>query len=82
MAASSNPILQTKEVRDPTLFCTAFKRPRFYMFTRFEPEYVTLHYSLENMFLTPHRFLFAVELLRSPYSFQRYERQHRPRRPQ
>lgn len=40
MAASSNPILQTKEVRDPTLFCTAYKRPRFYMFTRTSPEYV------------------------------------------
>jgi len=38
MKASANPILQTKEQRDPTLFCTAFKRPRFYMFTRTEPE--------------------------------------------
>ncbi|KAG8985667.1 hypothetical protein FRB90_004515 [Tulasnella sp. 427] len=38
MAASANPILQTKEARDPTLFCTAYKRPRFYMFTRTEPE--------------------------------------------
>ncbi|KAG8931090.1 hypothetical protein FRC01_001850 [Tulasnella sp. 417] len=38
MAASANPILQTKEARDPTLFCTAYKRPRFYMFTRAEPE--------------------------------------------
>ncbi|KAF8319014.1 hypothetical protein DL93DRAFT_2053995 [Clavulina sp. PMI_390] len=37
-AASANPILQSREVRDPTLFCTAFKRPRFYMFTRAEPE--------------------------------------------
>ena len=40
MAASANPILQSKEVRDPTLFCTAYKRARFYMFTRAEPEYV------------------------------------------
>ncbi|EJD50595.1 hypothetical protein AURDEDRAFT_135422 [Auricularia subglabra TFB-10046 SS5] len=39
MAASSNPILAEKEARDPTLFCTAFKRQRFYMFTRQEPEY-------------------------------------------
>ncbi|CAE6415765.1 unnamed protein product [Rhizoctonia solani] len=38
MAASANPILANKEVRDPTLFCTAYKRPRFYMFTRDEPE--------------------------------------------
>ena len=40
MAASANPILQSKEQRDPTLFCTAFKRSRFYMFTRSEPECV------------------------------------------
>ncbi|KAG8966130.1 hypothetical protein FRC03_012455 [Tulasnella sp. 419] len=38
MAASDNPILAGKESRDPTLFCTAYKRPRFYMFTRYEPE--------------------------------------------
>ncbi|CAE6442967.1 unnamed protein product, partial [Rhizoctonia solani] len=38
MAASANPILATKEERDPILFCTAYKRPRFYMFTREEPE--------------------------------------------
>ncbi|KAG8861671.1 hypothetical protein FRB96_002628 [Tulasnella sp. 330] len=38
MAASSNPILQNRAERDPTLFCTAFKRPRFYMFTRHSPE--------------------------------------------
>jgi len=40
MAASANPILADKAVRDPTLFCTALKRQRFYMFTRSEPEYV------------------------------------------
>ncbi|KAF8645189.1 hypothetical protein AX16_008016 [Volvariella volvacea WC 439] len=34
MAASSNPILAEKGARDPTLFCTGYKRPRFYMFTR------------------------------------------------
>ncbi|KAG6855549.1 hypothetical protein H0H87_001249 [Tephrocybe sp. NHM501043] len=38
MAASANPILANKAQRDPTLFCTGFKRGRFYMFTRFEPE--------------------------------------------
>ncbi|CAE6458326.1 unnamed protein product [Rhizoctonia solani] len=38
MAASANPILANKEERDPILFCTAYKRPRFYMFTREEPE--------------------------------------------
>ncbi|EJU03203.1 peptidyl-prolyl cis-trans isomerase [Dacryopinax primogenitus] len=40
MAASANPILEAKETRDPTLFCTAFKRGRFYMFGRLEPEEV------------------------------------------
>ena len=40
MAASANPILADKAVRDPTLFCTGLKRQRFYMFTR--SEYVTL----------------------------------------
>ncbi|TFK40808.1 hypothetical protein BDQ12DRAFT_734001 [Crucibulum laeve] len=38
MAASANPILANKGQRDPTLFCTGFKRQRFYMFTRGEPE--------------------------------------------
>ncbi|GJJ15566.1 hypothetical protein Clacol_009844 [Clathrus columnatus] len=38
MTASANPILAEKEARDPTLFCTAYKRQRFYMFTRSEPE--------------------------------------------
>lgn len=40
MAASSNPILAEKAQRDPTLACTGFKRNRFFMFTRSEPEYV------------------------------------------
>ncbi|KAJ7644158.1 hypothetical protein FB45DRAFT_289732 [Roridomyces roridus] len=38
MATSSNPILATKGERDPTLFCTGYKRQRFYLFTRSEPE--------------------------------------------
>ncbi|KAI0036439.1 peptidyl-prolyl cis-trans isomerase [Vararia minispora EC-137] len=38
MAASSNPLLAEKNIRDPTLFCTGYKRQRFYMFTRSEPE--------------------------------------------
>ncbi|KAI9465600.1 hypothetical protein BJY52DRAFT_1245051 [Lactarius psammicola] len=38
MAASANPILADKAVRDPTLFCTGLKRQRFYMFTRSGPE--------------------------------------------
>lgn len=36
--ASSNPLLAEKSVRDPTLVCTGYKKPRFYMFTRSEPE--------------------------------------------
>ena len=39
MAASANPILADKGQRDPTLVCTGYKKPRFYLFTRSEPEY-------------------------------------------
>ncbi|BEJ15987.1 hypothetical protein CspHIS471_0505920 [Cutaneotrichosporon sp. HIS471] len=34
MAASANPLLQEKAARDPTLFCTALSKARFYMFGR------------------------------------------------
>lgn len=37
LAASENPLVQKLE-SDPTLFCSGFKRGRFYMFTRSEPE--------------------------------------------
>lgn len=37
MAASDNPILQNITY-DPILFCTGFKKNRFYMFSRREPE--------------------------------------------
>uniref|UniRef100_A0A0L8H1R6 peptidylprolyl isomerase n=1 Tax=Octopus bimaculoides TaxID=37653 RepID=A0A0L8H1R6_OCTBM len=37
MVAADNPIIQAP-LQDPTLFCTAFKKNRFYMFTRREPE--------------------------------------------
>ena len=40
MVASANPILAEKGGRDPTLFGTGYKRQRFYMFTRNEPEFV------------------------------------------
>ncbi|BFZ63513.1 Peptidyl-prolyl cis-trans isomerase cyp15 [Saitoella coloradoensis] len=36
MAASDNPLLAEKSERDPTLFCTGFKKGRFYMFTQDE----------------------------------------------
>ncbi|KAF8631019.1 hypothetical protein AX15_002630 [Amanita polypyramis BW_CC] len=38
MAASANPILAEKATRDPTLVCTGYKKARFYMFTREEPD--------------------------------------------
>ncbi|KAF6755822.1 peptidyl-prolyl cis-trans isomerase [Ephemerocybe angulata] len=38
MAASANPILSEKAQRDPTLACTGFKRNRFFLYTRSEPE--------------------------------------------
>ncbi|XP_072920628.1 peptidylprolyl isomerase domain and WD repeat-containing protein 1 isoform X1 [Hemitrygon akajei] len=37
MKASDNPVLQNVQ-HDPTVFCTAFKKNRFYMFTKREPE--------------------------------------------
>lgn len=40
MAASANPLLAEREARDPTLFCTALKKSRFYLFSRLEPECV------------------------------------------
>ncbi|KAI6246533.1 Peptidyl-prolyl cis-trans isomerase cyp15 [Erysiphe necator] len=36
MAASSNPLLQESEVRDPVLFATAIGKVRFYMYTNDE----------------------------------------------
>lgn len=42
MAASDNQALRDTETLDPTLFTTAFKRNRFFMFTQREPDaYVT-----------------------------------------
>lgn len=37
MKASENPVLQNVQV-DPTIVCTSFKKNRFYMFTKQEPE--------------------------------------------
>lgn len=37
MKASDNPALQSIEA-DPTIFCTAFKKNRFYLFSKREPE--------------------------------------------
>ncbi|WFC99124.1 peptidylprolyl isomerase [Malassezia yamatoensis] len=38
LAASENPLVQKHEL-DPTLFCSAYKRARFYMFTQQEPDH-------------------------------------------
>ncbi|KAL9935267.1 hypothetical protein V8E36_005615 [Tilletia maclaganii] len=38
LAASDNPLAANNEQIDPTLFCTAYKRARFYLFTREEPD--------------------------------------------
>ncbi|MBW0486464.1 hypothetical protein O181_026179 [Austropuccinia psidii MF-1] len=38
MAISDNPLLADRGRPDPSLFCTAFKRPRFYIFNQTEPE--------------------------------------------
>ncbi|KAI8607924.1 hypothetical protein BC830DRAFT_1157432 [Chytriomyces sp. MP71] len=38
MAASDNATLRDSEAVDPTLFCTAYKRNRFYILTRREPD--------------------------------------------
>jgi peptidylprolyl isomerase domain and WD repeat-containing protein 1 len=40
MAASENPLLADAEIIDPILFCTAFRKPRFFMFTIDQEEYV------------------------------------------
>ncbi|KAJ1723033.1 Peptidyl-prolyl cis-trans isomerase cyp15 [Coemansia erecta] len=38
LAASANPAAQKSDI-DPTILCTAFKKNRFYMFTREEPDH-------------------------------------------
>lgn len=38
MAASENTVIKESEQTDPTLFCTAFKKSRFYCFSRREPD--------------------------------------------
>ncbi|KAG1822732.1 uncharacterized protein BJ212DRAFT_1444982 [Suillus subaureus] len=43
MTASANPMLANKGIRDPTLLCMGYKRQRFYLFTRSEPEDNKIH---------------------------------------
>ncbi|KDR21487.1 peptidylprolyl isomerase domain and WD repeat-containing protein 1 isoform X1 [Zootermopsis nevadensis] len=49
MEASENPTLDSVH-SDPTLFCTAFKKNRFYMFTRREPEDTKSHDAERDIF--------------------------------
>ncbi len=45
MEISDNPNLR-KDTSDPTLFCTAYKKNRFYMFTRREPDETNKRYDV------------------------------------
>ncbi|KAJ3087037.1 Peptidyl-prolyl cis-trans isomerase cyp15 [Quaeritorhiza haematococci] len=38
MAASDNPVYKETEMTDPTIFATAYKRNRFYLFTKRDPD--------------------------------------------
>lgn len=38
LAASNNPLLEGSGQADPTLFCTGYRKNRFYMFTKREPD--------------------------------------------
>ncbi|KAF9582283.1 hypothetical protein BGW38_000407 [Lunasporangiospora selenospora] len=39
MVASDNAVIKESQMRDPTLFCTAHTRNRFYMFTERDPDH-------------------------------------------
>lgn len=49
MAASNNPTLEAAAHSDPTLFCTGFKKNRFYMFTKREPDDSSLNASEDGV---------------------------------
>jgi peptidylprolyl isomerase domain and WD repeat-containing protein 1 len=48
MAASENPLLADAEAIDPILFCTAFRKARFFMFTIDMEEYVPVEVKIES----------------------------------
>ncbi|RUP43816.1 peptidyl-prolyl cis-trans isomerase [Jimgerdemannia flammicorona] len=50
MAASDNPAFKDGESVDPTLFCTAYKRNRFFMFTQREPDTEESHKGDRDVF--------------------------------
>ena len=47
MAASENPLLADAEAIDPILFCTAFRKPRLFMFTIDQEEYSPLRFTVD-----------------------------------
>ncbi|KAJ2556790.1 Peptidyl-prolyl cis-trans isomerase cyp15 [Coemansia sp. RSA 1933] len=51
LASSSNPEAKHRaNVGDPTLFCTAYKRKRFYMFTQEEPDHLAQDNNARDVF--------------------------------
>lgn len=50
MVASDNAVIKESEMRDPTLFCTAHTRNRFYMFTEREPDTGPSHKADRDVF--------------------------------
>ncbi|KAG0272240.1 Peptidyl-prolyl cis-trans isomerase cyp15 [Linnemannia exigua] len=50
MVASDNAVIKESEMRDPTLFCTAHTRNRFYMFTEREPDQGPSHKTDRDVF--------------------------------
>ena len=88
MAASANPILAEKAVRVPTLFCTALKRQRFYMFMLSEPGYApsptpypfsVVDPSLQCLEIRRSRYLQRAPEVRRAIDRRARQRSHRPR---
>jgi peptidylprolyl isomerase domain and WD repeat-containing protein 1 len=65
MAASENQALKETEELDPTLFTTAFKRNRFYMFTQREPD----AYVVNLTAYTPDRLSLFTDCITSLFSY-------------
>lgn len=63
MATSDNPLLNKPIENDPILFCTAYKRSRFYLFGQDEPEKCVCAPSF-----SVHHFNENAEILRVPIS--------------
>ena len=50
MKASDNPSLQ-KETPDPTIFCSGFKKNRFYIFSTREPDLGSVEFTYMYFFM-------------------------------